>query len=195
MGGIAISIYLRQLQGGIQRRAGCRRRGWVYLGILEIWVVSFLSTLGDFLGLMGEYRWNGTVYGCDAVYDGTKNWIHPSIVFLNFLVMGKHFQDITKIYIHPGVCYSWMYCKLRSWAKFAKHNENLSDLRMTQAHMKIPVVLSVTYAICILPNMVAAWGIFPHIQDSKGEHLENHKAFENITTAIFWCMFGKWNNS
>ena len=88
-----------------------------------------------------------------------------------------------------------MYCKLRSWAKVAKQDENLSDLRMTQAHMKIPVVLSVTYAVCILPNMVAAWGIFPHIQDSMGEHLENHKAFVNITTAIFWCMFGKLNNS
>ena len=94
MGAIAISIYLRQLQRRIQRRAGCRRRGWVYLGILGIWVVSFLSTIGDFLGLMGEYRWNGTVYGCDAVYDGTKNWIHPAIVFLNFLVMGKNFQDL-----------------------------------------------------------------------------------------------------
>ena len=98
MGAIALSIYLRQQRLGIQKPVGCRRRGWVYLGILGIWVVSFLSTLGDILGLMGEYRWNGTVHGCDAVYDGTKNWILPAIVILNFVIMGENLQDPKKLH-------------------------------------------------------------------------------------------------
>ena len=93
-----MSIYQRQLQRGTQRREGCRRRGWVYLGILGIWVISFLSTLGDFLGLIGEYRWSGTVYGCDAVYDQTKNWIDPAIVILNFVIMGKNFPACKNIF-------------------------------------------------------------------------------------------------
>ena len=109
IGGIAMSIYLRQLQRGTQRRKGYRRRGWVYLGILGIWVISFLSTLGDFLGLIGEYRWSGTVYGCDAVYDGTKNWIDPAIVILNFVIMGKNFPEIINNFRMPR-------CQLHSLA-------------------------------------------------------------------------------
>ena len=97
MGAIALTIYLRQLRREIQMPVSCRRREWVYLGILGIWIVSFLSTLGDFLGLMGEYRWNGTVFGFDAVYDGTKNWIHPAIVFLNFAIMGKNIHYVTNL--------------------------------------------------------------------------------------------------
>ena len=93
MGAIALSIYLRQQWLGIQKPLSFCRCGWVYLGILGIWVISFLSTIGYILCLMRENHWNGTVHDCDAVYDGTKNCILPAINILNFAIMGKNLQD------------------------------------------------------------------------------------------------------
>ena len=53
---------------------------------------------------MGEYRWSGTVYGCDDVYDKTKNWIDPAIAILNFFIMGKNFPEMTEKKIYMPRC-------------------------------------------------------------------------------------------
>ena len=72
--------------------------------------------------------------------------------------------------------------------------ENLSDLWLLLVNMRIPVVIPLTYAIFILPHKFVVWGDFHHLKNSDGKHLENHNAFKDITTALFWCLSGKIEN-
>ena len=55
--------------------------------IILIWTLSFSAIAGDIFGVTGEYKWTGSAYGCDAVYDDSKNFGMLTSVFGSFLLM------------------------------------------------------------------------------------------------------------
>ena len=52
-----------------------------------IWSFSLIVICGDISGIVGNYKWTGTVYGCDAVYGNSRNYSLLVSVFGVFLVM------------------------------------------------------------------------------------------------------------
>ena len=104
---------------------------------------------------------------CDVCYDSAKNWVHPAIVVLNFIVMGSCSAP-TSVSQTPGFCYSlvcWRLGRMALTAAREHSGEEKQVLKELSVMVRVSVALSLTYLVCILPNMVVAWGLFPRLAD------------------------------
>ena len=63
----------------------------------------------------------------------------------------------------------------QSWSYTAQPGHKKSS------HTTMLVILSVTYAVCVVPAMLTCWGLFWKIEDG---------AVKYIFTSIYWSMYG-----
>ena len=105
------------------------------------------------------------MFGCDAVYqqeDGCPyktNWGYPVLVILNLVVM----------LISYG-CVLW---------KFRPQSDQ--EAQVTTSLSRMLLLLSFTYAVCILPAMTMTWGLWAPVE---GESCQP-------CTGLYWCMYGR----
>ena len=104
------------------------------------------------------------MYGCDAVYghgdEHLTNYGYPVLVIINLILM--------------LMSYSIIFWQTRHY--FNDH------CKRPRSHTRMLVMLSLTYAVCIVPAMGTCWGLW-----DVGEQI----VLENLFTCIYWCMYGK----
>lgn len=164
--------------GGHQNHSNHENRTKIFLVILGIWIVAFVSISPDVFEIVGEYKWTGLRYGCDAEYPhkkdphkrGQTNWGYSCLVIINVVVM--------------FVSYGIVFYKI--WTKRSNTDHPIIEqieLNRDRSHTTMFVVLSLTYSICILPAMMTAWGFWEVTDKAVNSHIKN------VTTCVYWCMY------
>ena len=127
-------------------------------------------------------RWSNTTYGCDAVYAVIKagdigtdedaeyntNYCFPVLVSVNLVVM--------------LVSYSLVFWQTWSYTNQPGHKKS--------SHTTMLVLLSLTYAVCVVPAMLTSWGLWK-MEDKKEEVGMKYRPLTSICTSLYWCMYGE----
>jgi len=146
---------------------------WIYRIIYLTWILAAASIAPEALGITGNYVWSNTFYGCDAVFCGQLGYGMMTNICLNIVVM--------------MVCYQLVAKQINYEMKMTSDRIIPADREMFVRHMRLVLILSVSYCICVLPASLISWGQF----DMEGffPSLNAQLITTSICNIIYWCMF------
>ena len=147
----------------------------IYFVVLFIWLWSFAAISGDIFGVTSVYGWTNTVYGCDKNYtDSTYNTSYGIMIMciVNLLAI--------------LVAYSLVIRRLIIDQQEARFTTHSPVQNIFVKHIKIFILLPVTFAVYTVPVTILGWGMF-------GIHLEPKIKIivKASISCIYWAMYGE----
>jgi len=142
----------------------------IYLTIIIIWLLSFLSIVPDAFNLTGEYMWTDTIYGCDAVYSDHAGYGMIANIVINLIIIVCSYS----IVIHQLIS-----------DQFNDVGDNQNETNPYTKHIKMFIFLSIAYTICIVPAFTLSWGMFNTQLDQYHQQI-----LQAVTSCLYWSMYG-----
>eukprot|EP00092_Neocalanus_flemingeri_P102960 GFUD01131698.1.p1 GENE.GFUD01131698.1~~GFUD01131698.1.p1 ORF type:complete len:390 (-),score=44.29 GFUD01131698.1:24-1172(-) len=133
--------------------------------IVLIWISSFITIVGDIFGITGEYKWTGSAYGCDAVYEDSKNFGILASVFGSFLLM---------------LCsYFLISINLAERKKLMTKSMGMENVNLSK-HISTFVFITLVFGTSVTPAACLAWGL---------TDLRAGKNLTLVVNCLYWSSF------
>jgi len=137
------------------------------------WVLAAGSIAPEALGITGNYKWSNTFYGCDAVFCGQLGYGMMTNICLNIVVMMVSYLLVAK--------------RINYEMQLSANQIFQEDREMFVRHIRLVLILSMSYCVCVLPASVVSWGQFD--LDGVFPSLNWQLITTSIFNIIYWCMF------
>ena len=133
--------------------------------LVFIWSFSFFVICWDITGTAGNYRWTGTLYGCDAVYGNSRNYSLLVSVIGVFLVM--------------LTCYSLILANFSRERKLLTRCKGIENVSCWP-HILIFLLIIVMYTMSVCPAACLTWGL---------TDIRVHPDLELLIIFLYWSTF------